>query len=195
MRICFGIARGLRFGQLIASPAVLAMQGNVGVATAAAFLPMFFERLRLGRPILVPAEGFPFVHLVHIEDVARCLASVVGNERAAGEAYNVSGDEVTSVLGCIRMMAKAAGVEPDIVHVPLAVARRARPPLVHWGEALVGGAIFANDKAKADLDWAPQLGLEAAYADSYAWWEADGRGLYEYDFSADDAVLADLPRG
>jgi nucleoside-diphosphate-sugar epimerase len=156
--------------------------------------PMFFERLRQGRPILVPAEGFPFVHLVHIDDVARCLASVAGNDRAIGEAYNVSGDELTSVLGCIRMMAKAAGVEPDIVNVPLDVARRANPPLVHWGEALVGGAIFANDKAKADLAWEPQLGLEAAYADSYAWWDAEGRDRYEYDFSADDAVLRELGR-
>jgi nucleoside-diphosphate-sugar epimerase len=156
--------------------------------------PMFFERLRQGRPILVPAEGFPFVHLIHIDDVARCLASVIDNEAAIGEAYNVSGDELTSVLGCIRMMAKAAGVEPDIVHVPMDVARRARPPLVHWGEAIVGGAIFANDKAKADLAWRPQLGLEAAYADSYAWWDGGGRDRYEYDFAADDAVLRELGR-
>ena len=74
------------------------------------------------------------------------------------------------------------------------VARRARTPLVHWGEAIVGGAIFANDKARADLDWRPQLGLEAAYADSYAWWEAGGRERYEYDFTADDEVLRELGR-
>ena len=154
--------------------------------------PMFFERLRQGRPILVPGEGFPFVHLIHIDDVARCLASVIDSERAIGEAYNVSGDELSSVLGCIRMMAKAAGLEPDIVHVPLEVARRAPTPLVHWGEAIVGGAIFANDKAKADLSWEPQLGLEAAYRDSFAWWDAGGRDRYEYDFTADDAILREL---
>jgi nucleoside-diphosphate-sugar epimerase len=156
--------------------------------------PMFFERLREGRPILVPGEGFPFVHLVHIDDVARCLASVIGNEHAIGEAYNVSGDEVTSVLGCIRMMASAAGVEADIVQVPLPVARRAHPPLVHWGEAVVGGAMFGNDKAKADLGWRPRLGLEAAYRDSYEWWSSEGRDRYEYDFSGDEAVLQELGR-
>jgi nucleoside-diphosphate-sugar epimerase len=154
--------------------------------------PIFFERLRQGRPIFVPAEGFPFVHLVHIDDVARCIASVAGSDRAIGEAYNVAGDEITSVLGCIRLMAKAAGVEPEIVHVPLEVARRARPPLVHWGEALVGGAMFANDKAKADLDWRPQVGLEAAYQDSYEWWATEGRDRYEYDFTADDAQLREF---
>src|SRR4051794_10289506 len=151
--------------------------------------PIFFRRLELGRPILVPADGFPFVHLVHVQDVARLMVSLVGNERAAGQIYNVAGAEITSVLGCIRMMAKAVGVEPDVVHVPLEIARRASPPLVHWGEAIVGGAIVSIDKALADLDWTPEYGLEAGYADSYAWFDREGRDRFEYDFSGDDAVL------
>jgi UDP-glucose 4-epimerase len=154
--------------------------------------PIFFERLVQRRPIFVPAEGFPFVHLVHIDDVARCIASVAGSERTLGEAYNVSGDELTSVLGCIQLMAKAAGEEPEIVHVPVDVARSMRPPLVHWGEALVGGAVFANDKAKRDLGWSPQFGLAAAYQDSFDWWEREGRDRYEYDFSNDETVLRAL---
>jgi nucleoside-diphosphate-sugar epimerase len=157
--------------------------------------PIFFERLVQGRPIFVPAEGFPFVHLVHIDDVARCIASVAGNQRALGEAYNVSGDELTSVLGCIQLMAKAAGKQPEIVHVPLDVARTIRPPLVHWGEASVGGAVFANDKAKRDLDWSPQFGLAAAYQDSFDWWQREGRDRYEYDFSNDATVLRALTVG
>jgi len=95
--------------------------------------------------------------------VARCIASVAESDVARGRAYNVSGDEVTSVLGCIQLMAKVAGVTANVVHVPLDVARRVSHPLVHWGEALVGGAIFANDEAKADLGWRPEFGLEGAY--------------------------------
>jgi nucleoside-diphosphate-sugar epimerase len=90
-------------------------------------------------------------------------------------------------------MAKAAGKEPEIVHVPLDVARRIRPPLVHWGEALVGSAVFANDKAKRDLDWTPRFGLEAAYQDSFDWWQREGRDRYDYDFSNDDTILRALP--
>lgn len=154
--------------------------------------PIFFRRLELGRPILIPAEGFPFVHLVHVQDVARLMVSLVGNERAIGEVYNVAGAELTSVLGCIRLMARAVGVEPQIVHVPLDVAARARPPLVHWGEGIVGGAMFSIDKALAELDWAPVFGLEDAYRDSYRWFDAEGREAFEYDFSADDDLLATL---
>ena len=90
--------------------------------------PIFFRRLELGRPILIPAEGFPFVHLVHVQDVASLMVSLIG-ERATGKIYNVAGSEITSVLGCMRAMARAVGVRPDVVHVPLdarAGSRRAR---------------------------------------------------------------------
>jgi nucleoside-diphosphate-sugar epimerase len=154
--------------------------------------PIFFRRLELGRPILIPGEGFPFVHLVHVQDVARLMVSLIGNEKAHHEVYNVAGSDYTSVLGCIELMARAVGVRPEVVHVPFDVARSARHALVHWGEAIVGGATFSIDKAVADLDWSPSYNLEAAYADSYAWFASEGRDTFEYDFSADDALLAEL---
>src|SRR5262249_46134340 len=73
--------------------------------------PIYFERLTTGRPILIPGEGFPFVHLIHVADVASLMASIIGNEKVIGQIYNVSGTEWTSVLGCVRMMAAAVGVE------------------------------------------------------------------------------------
>ena len=96
------------------------------------------------------------------------MVSIAGNQRAAGRIYNVGAAEVTSILGCMRMMAKAVGVEPEIVSVPMPIARRAHPPLLHWGEGLNGGAMFSIDRALADLDWKPQFGLEAAYREMIA---------------------------
>jgi nucleoside-diphosphate-sugar epimerase len=152
--------------------------------------PAFFKRLEEGRPILIPGEGFPFVHLVHVQDVAHLMCSLIGNEKCRGQAYNVAGAEVTSVLGCIELMARAVGVKPQVVHVPMEIARRHR--LVHWGESLVGGSVVSIDKALRDLDWTPSFGLEAAYKSSYEWFANGGRELYEFDFSGDDAILAQL---
>ncbi|MHB8661213.1 MAG: NAD-dependent epimerase/dehydratase family protein [Acidimicrobiales bacterium] len=154
--------------------------------------PMFFARLEAGRPLLVPGEGFPFVHLVHVDDVARLMASIIDNPGAVGQTYNVAGAEVTSILGCMRMMAKAVGVEPEIIHVPMQVARDLKVPLVHWGESLLGGTTFSIDAALRDLDWRPEVGLEAGYRDSYRWFVEEGRDAYTFDFSADDDVLVRL---
>ena len=154
--------------------------------------PLVFRKLELGRPILVPGEGFPFVHLIHIDDVARLMVSIIGNEAAKGTTYNVAGREITSIAGQIELIGRAVGVKPDIVHVPMEIARRARPPLLHWGEALVGGATWSIEAALRDLDWEPQLGLEDGYRDSYAWFDREGRDLCEYDFSGDDEILGHL---
>jgi hypothetical protein len=92
------------------------------------------------------------------------------------------------------MMARAVGVSANVVQVPLDIARRQRTPLVHWGEGLVGGMVFSIDKALDRLDWAPRFGLEDGYRHSYEWFAAGGRERYEFDFSSDDAVLAELER-
>jgi nucleoside-diphosphate-sugar epimerase len=157
--------------------------------------PIFFARLEAGRPILIPGDGFAFVHLVHVADVASLMASIAGNPRAVGQMYNVAGRELTSVLGSIRMMAAAVGVEPEIVHVPADAARRLRAPLIHWNEALNGGLVYSVDKALRDLEWEPRFGLEAGYRDSYRWFREGGRDRYEYDFSFDDEVLEGLGHG
>ena len=151
--------------------------------------PIIFKRLEEHRPIFIPGDGFPFVHFVHVADVARLMACLCGNKHAAGRAYNVAGAEITSVEGSIRLMAKAVGVEPEIVHVPLEIARRSRPPLLHWGEALVGGAMFSIDAAQRDLDWSPSFGLADGYADAYKWFTGGGREKFEYDFSQDEGLL------
>jgi nucleoside-diphosphate-sugar epimerase len=154
--------------------------------------PMFFDRLERGRPILIPGEGLPFVHLVHVADVASCMAAICGNDRTAGETYNVQGAEYASLHNLIRIMAKVVGVEANIVHVPLDIARSLRHPLVHWGEAIMGGAVFSIDKALEHLDWKPAFGLEDGYGDSYEWYAREGRGTYTFDYTHDDAVLAEL---
>lgn len=156
--------------------------------------PAFFARLEAGRPVLIPGAGLAMLQLVHINDVARLMASLIGNERAKGQVYNVSGAEATSIAGVVHLIARAMGVKPDIVEVPMSIARRQSPPLVHWGEALMGSAMLSIDKALRDIDWEPRFGIEDGYRDSWAWYQREGRGRYSFDFSRDDALLAELGR-
>ena len=152
--------------------------------------PLFFRRMELGRPTLVPGDGFAALCLVHVADVARLMVSVLGNPKSVGSTYNVVGHEFASLLGVLEMIGRAAGAKPDLVHVPLEIARRRNPPIVHWGEAIMGSTVYSIDKALSDLVWTPKFGIESGYADSYQWYANGGRELYEYDFSADDEVLS-----
>jgi nucleoside-diphosphate-sugar epimerase len=87
------------------------------------------------------------------------------------------------------------GLTPAIVEVPLDIARKQRPPLVHWGEALTGSALLSIEKALRDVDWSPRFSIEDGYRDSYEWYKREGRTLYSFDWSADDALLRELGRG
>lgn len=156
--------------------------------------PALFARLDAGRPILIPAEGFAALSLVHTLDVARLMASLIGNERVKGEAYNVSGAEVTTIVGVVHLIARAMGVSATVVEVPMEIARRQRPPLLHWGEGTAGTAILSIDKALRDIDWTPRFGIEDGYRDSYGWYVREGRGRYQFDFARDDALLAEIGR-
>lgn len=155
--------------------------------------PWFFTRLEAGRPILVPGEGFGALQLIHINDVARLMVALVGNEEVAGRAYNVGGAEITTIVGVVHLIARALGTRAEIVNVPLEVARR-HPPVMHWGEAIVGSAFMSIDAALADINWIPRYGIEDGYRDSWRWYDSEGRGNYTYDFSAEDAILAELGR-
>jgi nucleoside-diphosphate-sugar epimerase len=71
------------------------------------------------------------------------------------------------------------------------MARR-HPPVLHWGEALVGSAFMATDAARRDIGWAPRFGIEDGYRDAWRWYDTEGRDRYRYDFAAEDAILAEL---
>jgi len=157
--------------------------------------PWFFARLEAGRPILLPGDGFAMLSLVHINDVARLMVALLGNERVFGQGYNVAGAEVSSLVGVVQLIGRAIGAAPNVVHVPAELARAQRPPLVHWGEALTGSAILGIEKALGDLDWRPRFGIEAGYRDAWAWWEKEGRSWYSFDYAAEDALLARLGTG
>ena len=156
--------------------------------------PALFARIEAGRPVLIPGEGFAALSLVHTKDVARLMASLLGNEAVKGQAYNVSGAEVTTIVGVVHLVARAMGMSAKVVEVPIEVARRQTPPLLHWGEGLNGAAILSIDKALRDIDWTPAFGIEDGYRDSYDWYVREGRGRYEFDFTRDEALLAQTGR-
>jgi nucleoside-diphosphate-sugar epimerase len=154
--------------------------------------PISFRRLELGRPVLMPGDGFAALSLVHVRDVARLMVGLLGNEAVTGRAYNVVGPEFASVRGVVELLGRVVGVRPEVVPVPIEIARRHHPPLVHWGEALTGTMVYSCARAMAEVGWQAEFGIESGYADSYRWFVDGGRDRYEYDFGPEDALLAQL---
>jgi nucleoside-diphosphate-sugar epimerase len=153
----------------------------------------FFDRIVRDRPIPIPGNGLHFTQLGHCKDLAGAMAAVLGNEKAIGQIYNVSGDRYVTFDGLARACAAAAGKSPDslqIVHYDPKKfdfgKRKAFPMRVQH--------FFADvRKAITELNWTPEFdlvsGLKDAFQNDYL---TAGRDSAEVDFSTDDEILSTL---
>lgn len=159
-------------------PAILRVGHSFGPRSPLASRdPSFFPRIEAGRPILISSERHAALSLVHVRDVARLMAALIGNEKVKGQAYNVSGAEQASIAGLMLLIGRAIRRPVNIVNVPMEIARAQRPPLLHCTESLSGSVMLSIEKALRNIDWAPQSGLEDGFRDSYQWYAAEGLGF------------------
>lgn len=78
---------------------------------------VLFDRIVRDRPIPIPANGMHITQFGHVKDLAKAMCQVVGNEKAVGQIYNVSGDHFVTFDGLARACAVAAGKSPEDVKI------------------------------------------------------------------------------
>ncbi len=150
----------------------------------------FFDRIVHDRPIPIPSHGQHMTQFGHVRDLAQAMANVLGNPKAIGQIYNVSGDRCVTFDGLARACAQAAGKSPTdlkIMHYD--------PKQFDFGKRKafpLRAQHFFTDvhKAMTDLHWQPQFDLIAGLQDSFQHdYLVSGRAQSPIDFSTDDEIL------
>lgn len=150
----------------------------------------FFERIVRDRPIPIPGNGSTITQLGHVQDLAQAMVQVLGNRRAIGQIYNLSGDRYVTFDGLARSCAIAAGKSPDdltLIHYD--------PKQFDFGKRkafpLRPQHFFASiQNARRDLYWNPEFDLISGLKDSYENdFLANQRDQADVDFSVDDEIL------
>lgn len=149
----------------------------------------FFDRIARNQPIPIPGSGMALTHLGHCADLTSAMTAVLGNQKAIGQIYNISGDKAVTFDGLARGCAIATGKDPeelDIVHYDPAQfdfgKKKAFPMRVQH---------FFTDitKAKTDLNWQPKFslidGLKDSYENDYL---ANGKHKRDVDLSLDQKI-------
>lgn len=150
----------------------------------------FFDRIVRDRPLPIPGNGLHFTQMGHCKDLAAAMTAVLGNERAIGQIYNISGERFVTFDGLARACAAAAGKSPDslqIIHYDPKKfdfgKRKAFPMRVQHFFASV-------NKAMTELNWKPEYDLISGLKDSFQNdFLASGRDKSEVDLSVDDEIL------
>jgi nucleoside-diphosphate-sugar epimerase len=133
------------------------------------------QRMRDGKEVVVQGDGTSLWTLTHSKDFAEGFVPLLGSTRTLGEAFHITSDDVLTWNQIIMILAKAAGAEPRIVHVPSDVIAAADPD---WGAALLGDSahsmIFDNSKLRSVVpDYVATITLEQAAPEIIAWHDED----------------------
>lgn len=133
------------------------------------------ERMRQGKEVVVHGDGTSLWTLTHHEDFARGFVPLLGDPRALGEAFQITGDDVLTWNQIARALGAAAGVEPRIVHVPSDAIAAADP---EWGAGLLGdkahSMVFDTTKLRRLVpEFTTTVRFEQGAREIVAWHDAD----------------------
>ncbi len=107
------------------------------------------ERMRKGKKVIVHGDGTSLWVMTHNKDFAKGFVGLLGNPHAIGDAFQITSDELLTWDQIVLTLGRAAGLEPDIVHVPSDLINAFDP---EWGAGLIGdkahSVIFDNSKIK-----------------------------------------------
>lgn len=133
------------------------------------------DRIRRGLPVIIHGEGTSLWTLTHADDFARAFIGLCGNPRAIGHAFHITSDEWLTWDQILRLVGRAAGAEPNLVHVPSAFIAKVDP---ETGPGLLGDkswcALFDNSKIKSFVPgWQAQIPFAEGIRRTVAWFDAD----------------------
>jgi nucleoside-diphosphate-sugar epimerase len=132
------------------------------------------DRMKCGQKVIVPGDGTSLWVLTWNADFAKGLVGLLGNQKAIGEAFQITSDQVLSWDQIHLETYQAMGLEPHLVHIPSDFLAAYSTDAIG---SLIGdkanSVVFDNSKIKrfvpdylCEVDWAQGVRR------SLAWFEA-----------------------
>lgn len=156
----------------------------------------FWDRMRDGRPIILPDGGESPIQWVFVGDLAEAMARAIEVPEAAGQAFNIAHTEPQTQRSWIEMLGRVAGVTPNLVPVPRTEIQ------VAGGHPFKGNLYFGEfldlPVHTSVIEKAPRMlgvkttPIEDAFAQGFAWYQTQPRRAVDYSF--EDRLLAGQPR-
>ncbi|HPD00915.1 MAG TPA: SDR family oxidoreductase [Acetivibrio sp.] len=107
------------------------------------------DRMHKGKKIIVHGDGSSLWTMTHNTDFARGLIGLLYNNQSIGHAFHITSDEVLNWNQIYMAIGNAAGVKPEIIHIPSEFIARFSPDATGslLGDKAVS-MVFDNTKIK-----------------------------------------------
>ena len=154
----------------------------------------FMDRIWRCRPVLIPGDGGWLRQFGHVEDLADAMADMLGDSRSYGQAYNVMGDETTTQIGFVELIAEVMGRAVTPRYFDPALLKSVDKPGPVFGQNLVyeRHAVHTTHKLRRELGIRPRYTLASGLAHTWQWYRSAGLHERPVDFAFEDQLLAKI---
>jgi len=158
------------------------------------------DRMRRGKPVIVPGDGLSLWTMTHNSDFAKGLVGLLGHQRATGHAFHITADEVLTWNQIYQAVAEAADVAaPRLVHIATDFITACLPEMTG---GLLGdkshSVVLDNAKIRQFVpDFVATTRFREGMARTLTWFDAD-RARQQIDDDANsawDRLIAAYERG
>ena len=152
----------------------------------------FWDRMRAGRPIIIPGDGYRLMQFVYVNDLVEALIRSMAEPRAEGEAFNIGDPRPLTQVEFVEKLAKVANIEPALVRIPRdIIAQAGGNPMVeplYFGEYYDVPPITEYMGKVRRLLKTPPTPFEAGLKETYRWYTRNHKPRTA-GFEFDDKLL------
>jgi len=165
-----------RFPATIIRPTLTYGPSQVPVAGGSWAKPYtIVDRMRRRKSIIVPGDGTSIWTITHATDFAKGLLGLFGHPDALGEDFHITSDEALTWNQIYALVGAAAGVEPNILHVPTDGITASDPEAERglWGDK-AHSAVFDNSKLRRLVPgYKATVPFSEGIKETIAWFDED----------------------
>jgi len=153
----------------------------------------FWDRLRAGRPIVIPGDGHRLMQFCYVNDLVTAMVKALDEPRAVGEAFNIGDTKPLTQVETVERFAKVAGVDPTLVRIPrdqiLAAGGNAMEEPYYFGEYFDLPPITMNIGKVTRVLKMKLTPFDAGLKETYRWYTRNHKARTA-GFEFDDKLLS-----
>jgi len=153
----------------------------------------FWDRLRAGRPIIIPGDGHRLMQFVYVNDLVQAMVRAMTEPRAEGEAFNIGDTKPLTQVEFVERLARTANADATLARVPrdyiLQAGGNAMEEPYYFGEYLDVPPITMNIGKVTRMLKMKLTPFEIGLKETYRWYTRNHRPRTAR-FELDDKLLA-----
>jgi 2'-hydroxyisoflavone reductase len=156
----------------------------------------FWDRLRAGRPIVLPGDGRRLMQFIYVKDLVKAALKTMDEPNAIGHAFNIANSRPLSQTEAVEAFARACKKPVKFVRIPRELILRAgghpMGPKLYFGFYFDSPPITqVTAKAQRVLKFKP-ADFATGLSETYKWYLRHNH-FTKPDYDFEDRLLASAP--